>query len=80
MVYCYQNRMKGVLTMAKTAIINVRTDPEIREFDLYREIPNETTIAAMKEADDIISGKIESKSYSSFQDMLADALEDEEEG
>ncbi|MCL2088707.1 MAG: hypothetical protein FWH14_04405 [Oscillospiraceae bacterium] len=66
--------------MAKTAIINVRTDPEIREFDLYREIPNETTIAAMKEADDIISGKIESKSYSSFQDMLADALEDEEEG
>ncbi|MCL1872686.1 MAG: type II toxin-antitoxin system RelB/DinJ family antitoxin [Clostridiales bacterium] len=96
--------------MAKTAVINVRTEPAIKEqvenlynsmgvslsdainmflyksidfrglpFDLCREIPNTETIAAMKEADDIISGKVQSKSYSSFKDMLNDALADDSE-
>ena len=97
--------------MAKTAVINVRTEPAIKAqvenlynsmgvslsdainmflyksidirglpFDLCREIPNAETIAAMKEADDIIAGKVQSKSYSSFKDMLDDALaEDGEE-
>jgi hypothetical protein len=46
--------------MNKTAVIN--------------EIPNAKTIAAMKEAEDIASGRIQSKSYSSFKDMLDDAL------
>lgn len=95
--------------MAKTAVINVRTEPEIKEkvealyksmgvslsdainiflyksidyhglpFDLVREIPNQETIAAMKEADDIINGKIPSKSYSSFKDALSDALAEED--
>jgi len=96
--------------MAKTAVINVRTEPAIKAqvenlynsmgvslsdainmflyksidfrglpFDLCREIPNTETIAAMKEADDIISGKVQSKSYSSFKDMLNDALADDSE-
>ena len=97
--------------MAKTAVINVRTEPAIKmqvenlyksmgvslsdainmflyksidfrglPFDLCREIPNAETVAAMKEADDIISGRIQSKSYSSFKDMLDDALAETEEG
>jgi DNA-damage-inducible protein J len=97
--------------MAKTAVINVRTEPDIKAqvenlyksmgvslsdainmflyksldfnglpFELCREIPNAETIAAMKEAEDITNGKIRSKSYSSFGDMLDDALaEDTEE-
>jgi len=97
--------------MAKTAIINVRTDPAIKSqvetlynsmgvslsdainmflyksldfrglpFDLCREIPNAETIAAMKESDDIINGRIQAKSYSSFKDMLDEALSDDSEG
>jgi len=96
--------------MAKTAVINVRTEPAIKAqvetlynsmgvslsdainmflyksidfkglpFDLCREIPNAETVAAMKEADDIIAGKIPSKSYSSFKYMLDDALADDSE-
>lgn len=96
--------------MAKTAVINVRTEPEIKAqvealyksmgvslsdainmflyksldfrglpFDLVREIPNAETIAAMKEAEDIISGKVEAKPYSSFKDALADALREDVE-
>jgi len=47
-------------------------------FELCREIPNAETIAAMKEAEDIASGRIQAKSYSSFEDMLDDALADAE--
>ena len=96
--------------MAKTAVINVRTEPEIKAqveslynsmgvslsdainmflyksiefrglpFELCREIPNAETIAAMKEAEDITSGRIQAKSYSSFKDMLDDALADDSE-
>jgi DNA-damage-inducible protein J len=91
--------------MAKTAVINVRTEPTIKQqaenlynsmgvslsdainmflyksidyrglpFELCREIPNAETIAAMKEARDIASGRIPSKSYSSFQEMLSETL------
>lgn len=96
--------------MAKTAVINVRTEPEIKAqvenlyksmgvslsdainmflyksldyhglpFELCREIPNAETVAAIKEAEDIISGKTPAKSYSSFQEMLDDALVDDGE-
>ena len=96
--------------MAKTAVINVRTEPEIKTqvenlyksmgvslsdainmflyksidyrglpFELCREIPNAETIAAMQEAEDIINGRVQSKSYSSFKDMLEDALDDDSE-
>ena len=41
---------------------------------------NKETIAAMQEARDIASGKIQTKSYSSFQEMIdeinAEGLED----
>ncbi len=91
--------------MAKTAVINVRTEPELKAevealykgmgvslsdainmflyksldyrglpFELRREIPNAETLAAMKEADDIASGKLPAKSYTSFKDLLSDTL------
>ena len=96
--------------MAKTAVINVRTEPAIKEqveslynsmgvslsdainmflyksidfrglpFDLCREIPNSETIAAIKESEDIVNGRIQAKSYSSFKDMLDEALTDDSE-
>mgnify|MGYP004449854011 FL=1 len=96
--------------MAKTAVINIRTEPAIKAqaealyrslgvsltdavnmflyksidfnglpFDLVREVPNAETLAAMQEAEDIISGKKTVKSYSSFKDALADAMAEGEE-
>ncbi|MDR0571133.1 MAG: type II toxin-antitoxin system RelB/DinJ family antitoxin [Clostridiales Family XIII bacterium] len=96
--------------MAKTAVINVRTEPNIKAqaeslyksmgvsltdainmflyksidfrglpFELVREIPNSETIAAMREAEDISSGRVEAKAYSSFKDMLDDALAEDGE-
>jgi len=96
--------------MPKTAVINVRTEPEIKAqveslyksmgvslsdainmflyksidyrglpFELCREIPNAETIAAMKEAEDIVSGRVQAKSYSSLKDMLDEALDDDSE-
>ena len=96
--------------MAKTAVINIRTEPAIKAqaealyrslgvsltdavnmflyksidfnglpFDLVREVPNAETLAAMQEAEDIISGKKTVKSYSSFKDALADAMAEDEE-
>ncbi|MDR1736601.1 MAG: type II toxin-antitoxin system RelB/DinJ family antitoxin [Oscillospiraceae bacterium] len=96
--------------MARTAVINVRTEPELKAqaeeiyrglgvslsdainmficksidfrglpFELRHEIPNAETIAAMKEAEDIAKGAIQSKSYASFTEMLNDALSDDTE-
>ena len=96
--------------MAKTAVINIRTEPAIKAqaealyrslgvsltdavnmflyksidfnglpFDLVREVPNAETLAAMQEAEDIISGKKTVKSYSSFKEALADAMAEGEE-
>ena len=36
------------------------------------EIPNETTIKAFKEIDDISSGKIKAKRYSSAEELMKD--------
>jgi len=43
--------------------------------ELCREIPNAETIAAMKEAEDIVSGRVQAKSYSSHKDMLDEVLD-----
>ena len=43
-------------------------------FALRQPTPNAETIAAMKEADDIISGKIKAKSYTSAREMIDDIL------
>ncbi|MGN0640308.1 MAG: hypothetical protein ACI4JT_05075 [Oscillospiraceae bacterium] len=37
-----------------------------------KEIPNEKTLAAMQEAEDILSGKIKAKSYDSVQELFED--------
>ena len=39
---------------------------------LGMEIPNEKTLAAMQEAEDILSGKIKAKSYDSVQELFED--------
>ena len=44
-------------------------------FDLRRPSFNKKTVEAFKEAQDIIDGKVESKAYSSVQDLVADIME-----
>lgn len=46
-------------------------------FDMTLPLHNAETIASIKEADDIISGKIHAKSYSSIQEMV-DEIEAED--
>lgn len=41
-------------------------------FELSSDIPNAETIAAMKEVDDIINGKIETKVYSDIDELFED--------
>ena len=89
--------------MAKTATLNVRIDPEIKNmaenlyssfgititdainmflhqsilvgglpFDLKQPRYNATTEAAIQEARDIMAKKIQTKSYTSVQEMMKD--------
>lgn len=93
--------------MAKTATLNVRIDPEIKNmaeklyssfgititdainmflhqsilvgglpFDLKQPRYNATTEAAIQEARDIMTGKIQTKGYTSVKEMMED-LDDE---
>ena len=39
-------------------------------FEIRREVPNAQTLAAMREADDILSGKIKTKSYKSARELF----------
>ena len=41
-------------------------------FEIRRDVPNEETLAAMREADDIISGKIKTKSYKNARELFDD--------
>lgn len=41
-------------------------------FQVRREVPNAETLEAMRECEDIISGKIKVKSYTSVDEMFAD--------
>ena len=42
------------------------------------EQPNEETLAAMQEAEDIASSKIKSKGYDDVDEMIQDILKDED--
>jgi DNA-damage-inducible protein J len=48
-------------------------------FDLREPRYNAETEAAIQEARDIMSGKIQAKSYDSFQEMLNEAIADDSE-
>ncbi|MEG2622216.1 MAG: type II toxin-antitoxin system RelB/DinJ family antitoxin [Clostridia bacterium] len=96
--------------MAKTATLNIRTDPSIKAqaeriyqdfgitltdainiflrksimegglpFDMREAKPNAATLAAMQETEDILSGRIETKRYSSAR-ALFDELDAEADG
>ena len=41
-------------------------------FEIATDIPNAETIAAIKEMDDMISGKLEAKKYSSTKELFED--------
>lgn len=47
-------------------------------FEIRREVPNAQTLAAMREADDILSGKIKTKSYKSARELF-DELDGEDD-
>ncbi len=56
--------------------INMFLRQSVREnaipFSISREIPNAETIAAIKEMDDMLSGKIPAKRYSSIKELFED--------
>lgn len=51
----------------------------LRGWEFENDLPNEETLQAMQEAEDIASGKIPAKRYSSVQEMVADILSEEDE-
>lgn len=66
--------------MSKSANISPRLDPELNVEKLNASAGlcpsfNKETVEAFKEAQDIIDGKVESKAYSSVQDLVADIME-----
>lgn len=94
--------------MAKTATLNIRTDPDIkaRAEQLYRSFgitltdavniflrksimegglpfdmrsPNAETLAAMRETEDIIAGRVQAKSYSSARELFDDLDAEDDE-
>ena len=94
--------------MAKSANLNIRIDPDIKQeaeslyndfgitisdavniflrqslrvgglpFEMRQPRYNAETEAAMKEADDIIAGKIQTKRYTSFREFATDMENDD---
>lgn len=70
------------LGLSMTAALTVFLKQAVYEqgipFEISREAPNQATLGAMREADDIISGKIKAKSYKSARELF-DELEAEDE-
>ncbi len=56
--------------------INMFLRQSVREnaipFNISREVPNEETVAAIMEMDDILSGKIPAKRYSTTKELFED--------
>lgn len=70
------------LGLSMTAALTVFLKQAVYEqgipFDVRREQPNAETLAAMRDADDILSGKIKVKSYKSARELF-DELDGEDE-
>lgn len=68
--------------MNMTTAINVFARQAVREYRIPFEIgqpkPNKETIAAFKEADDILKHPERYKSYNNFQEVLEDIFGDDE--
>lgn len=51
------------------------------EYPRYEQLePNAETIAAMQECEDILDGKIETKSYTDVDEMFSDIINGEDDG
>lgn len=70
------------LGLSMTAALTVFLKQAVYEqgipFDVRREQPNAETLAAMRDADDILSGKIKVKSYKNARELF-DELDGEDE-
>ena len=63
--------------MTKTANLRIRIDENVLPFESRQPRYNAETEAAIQEARDIMSGKIQTKTYSSLAEFYAD-LESED--
>ena len=43
-------------------------------FEVRAKTPNERLLEALREADDILAGKVKAKAYSSFDEMMEDVM------
>ena len=63
-----------------TTSFNIFAKTVVREkripFEIALNIPNAETISAMQEVEDMISGKIQAKSYASFSELLKEVEAD----
>jgi len=51
----------------------------LKGWEAANEIPNDETILAVREMDDIISGKIPAKRYATVHEMVEDIMSEEDE-
>ncbi len=99
---CY-NEIEEAIKMAKSATLNIRTDPAIKRqaeriyqsfgitlsdavniflrksimegglpFDMRTSEPSAETLAAMRETEDILSGRVQAKRYASARELFDD--------
>ena len=70
--------------LTATEAVNLFFKACLREYGIpFRvgyPIPNAETLAAMKEADDIVAGRIPAKRYSSWEEAKADIFSEDDEG
>lgn len=62
------------LNQAITIFVKQAVREQRIPFEIYREIPNKETLEAIKEADEIESGKIEAKKYHNVDELFDDIL------
>ena len=62
------------MVQAQTQTIDTQTADNTDDTEYADEIPNEETIAAMRECDEILAHPENYKWYDSFADLMADVL------
>ena len=68
--------MLASMGLNMTTAMNIFLHQVVRQgkipFEIATDIPNAETLAAMREMDDIISGKVETKRYKSTKELFED--------
>lgn len=76
----YAEKLLGTLGLSTSEAINIFLHQVVLRgglpFSVTLPTPNAETLAAMQEARDIASGKVEAKAYHSVEELMEDLLDD----